>query len=210
MDPAIKGVKNIEFFAKGKRGYIYTGMLGRTKVAIKKESPSTRSPGTIRNEAEKLRILNKHGIGPKLLKKGKDYIVYRFIKGIPIRDFMGNGKTSKSQLKKVLMDALRKCFAMDKLGLNKEEMTNPYKHIIVDASGKSKANPKVQLIDFERCRKTLKPGNVTQFSQYIMSNKQLLDRKGFRIDKAKIIEACKEYRKKMSKHNFEGIARKIG
>jgi hypothetical protein len=48
----LKGISDIQFFAKGKRGHIYTGFLEKNrkkiKVAIKRQSPTTGSPGSIR------------------------------------------------------------------------------------------------------------------------------------------------------------------
>ena len=53
---------------------------------------------------------------------------------------------------------------MDGVGVNKEEMTRPWKHIIVTPAGEA------ILIDFERCRETRLPKNVTQFCQFLISS----------------------------------------
>ena len=70
-------------------------------------------------------------------------------------------------------------------------MHHPVKHIII---GK---NRKPVLIDFERCRKTEKPKNVTQFCQFLIGNlvRELLSKKGIAIDKNKITGFARNYRK---------------
>ena len=79
---------------------------------------------------------------------------------------------------------------MDKLGLNKEELHRPFKHIII------KDNEPVQ-IDFERCYESKKPHNVTQFGEFIMRHKL--------VDKDKMIELLKEYKKAQTKKNFDMV-----
>ena len=56
---------------------------------------------------------------------------------------------------------MKQCRILDRLKINKEEMSNPYKHIIINGS-------KVIMIDFERARFSNKVTNITQFFQYIL------------------------------------------
>ena len=49
-------IKGKKFFAKGKRGFIYTGYLGRKKIVVKEKNPSSFALGRIKNEAEFLKI----------------------------------------------------------------------------------------------------------------------------------------------------------
>ena len=79
---------------------------------------------------------------------------------------------------------------LDELKINKFELTNPYKHIIVN----KKDLP--VMIDFERARFTEQPKNITQFLQYISSNniKQILQKKKIIINKDKVKELSKKYK----------------
>lgn len=151
----------MELFAKGKRSFIYLFTIQGKKIAMKVDNGKAKTTG---NEVKWLKLLNKQGIGPKLLFFGKDFFVYEFIEGKPIKDF-------KKVDKRVIIDVLNQCFAMDKLKVNKLEMHKPLKHIIVNKN-------KAFLIDFERCYKTEKPKNVTQFLHYLVYylkyDKQLL------------------------------------
>ena len=194
----IKGVRNIELFSYGKRGLIYTGIYGRKRVAIKIKRQESKASDTIKNEALKLKILNKHKIGPKLVKLSGSKMVYEFIDGDFIEDYAK--RCAKKELLQLLKQVFAQCYKMDKLKLNKEEMHHPIKHIII-----SKKKP--VMIDFERCYESESPKNVTQFCQYIISSKMtyILAEKGVKVDMKKMIKRAQEYKRKMSKQNFNKI-----
>ena len=90
---------------------------------------------------------------------------------------------------------------MDKLKINKEEMSHPQKHIIIN-----KKNCPI-LIDFERAHHTIKPGNVTQFCDFLISKHMaaILKINNIKIDSKKIIIAAKKYKKRQNKENFNRI-----
>ena len=141
----------MKYFSKGKRGKIYL----QGKIAIKKAARNR-----IKNEVYWLKILNKSNIGPRLISYKNNYFKYKFIKGDFILDFIN--KNEKIKIKKILINILKQCRILDKLKVNKKELHNPVKHIII--------NKRVNMIDFERCYKTDKPKNITQFCQFILSN----------------------------------------
>ena len=196
------GVKDIKKFAKGKRGVIYVGIYKNKKVAVKIQRPDVQVK-TIKNEIDCLKKLNKHGIGLKVIFPEKGYFVYEFVEGDFIEDFIG--KTKKQAIKKVLKNVMLQCRILDKLKVNKEEMHHPPKHIIVT----KKQNP--VLVDFERCKKTRDPKNVTQFCQYLISGKlgYLLKEKGIRINREKMIELAKKYKKDFNENSFKEILKSI-
>jgi len=195
------GVKKIESFAKGKRGSIFTGRYRLRKVAIKLQREDSPSPGSINNEIEILKKLSGIGIGPKILLSGKNWFIYKFAKGDFIEDFVENSK--KLKIIKVLYNVFDQLYALDRFGVNKEEMHNPYKHIII---GKEAI-----LLDFERAKKTQKPKNVTQFCQYLISAKfaELLKSKGINIDRDALLDAAKVYKHSQNKSNFAKILNQI-
>jgi len=190
-----KGITNISKIAKGHRGVIYTGMHHSRKVAIKKKRPESEAVGRMENEARWLKFLNRKGIGPKFIFFKKDYFVYNFIEGDFIMDFFE--KADKRAVKKVLIDVLRQCNLLDVIGVNKEEMHHPLKHIIVKDS-------KAVMIDFERIHASQKPKNVTQFLQFLSSKKvyAILHNKGLKIysgtwaqTKEQFLGMAKKYKK---------------
>ena len=183
----------MKYFSKGKRGRIYL----TSKYAIKKAEPKR-----IKNEVSWLKILNDYKIGPKLVNYDKNYFKYEFIRGTPIIEFIKNN--NKIVIKKILFDVLKQCRIMDKLNVNKKEMHNPVKHIIIKRD-------KACMIDFERCYSTSKPKNVTQFCQFILSNKlkNLLIQKRFKINRNKLLKSLVKYKHSQNENNFKEILKLI-
>ncbi|MBU2634300.1 MAG: hypothetical protein KJ674_03575 [Nanoarchaeota archaeon] len=175
------------FFAKGKRGRVY---LEKDKAI--KQTNEKRA----RKEANYLKLFNKYKIGPKFLYLRKDKFAYKFVKGPFILEYIKKNK----DVKKILIDVLKQCRTLDKLKINKLEMHNPYKHIIIN-------NKEPIMIDFERCYSTEKPKNVTQFGQYLMSAKvsEVLFQKNIKINKKELIKFLKVYKRNQTDKNFKKI-----
>jgi HemK-related putative methylase len=192
------GITDIEYFAKGCRGLIFTGKQNKTKVTCKIKHYKSKAENRMENEARWLKRLNKENIGPKYITHGKNFVVYKFIEGIFIEDYVY--KSKKKEIYEVLKDVFEQCFILDKIKVNKEEMHYPVKNMLI-----SKNKP--ILIDFERMHSTDKPKNVNQFSQFLISNRfhKLLFDKGFNFAKKELLEAAKEYKKNYSKKEFNKI-----
>jgi len=179
-----------KLFARGKRGIIYK----KGNIITKVKNPKSRAINRIKNEAKYLKILNKHGIGPKFISFKNNKLQYRFVKGKFIFDYIHDN--DKKEILKVLKNVLNQCFILDKLKINKLEMNRPKKHIIIDK------NP--VLIDFERCYITDRPKNVTQFLQFLFNLRKILKKKKIIINK-KILRLARKYKKNRSKKNFKKI-----
>lgn len=194
-----KGMKEIRQFNRGQRGIIYTARWHGKKVAIKVKNPASKAQGRIINEARWLKLLNRRGIGPKILFHTDDYFCYEYIAGVFIEEFME--QANKTEIKKVLKDVFEQCFKLDKIGVTKEEMHNPYKHIIIEK------NLKPVLIDFERSHATEKPKNVSQFCQYITSGRvqRLLKKKNFKFTNQSVRSASSTYKKNLDKSSLNKI-----
>ena len=180
-----KKISGARIFTHGKHGEIFTGKLRGEKVAIKMALTS-QFETHIQNEAKILRRINKLSIGPKFLFSTGSYFAYNFIEGDFILDFLG--KATKAQARKVIRQILRQCRVLDQHGLSKFEMTKPVKHIIVQK------NNNAIMIDFERCKHTKKPKNVTQFCQFLISP-QVAGNDKMGMNRKQIIDACKNYKK---------------
>lgn len=189
-----RNIKNIKQFMKGHRGMIYTGNLNGKKVAVKAQRLDI-DVRTIERESGMIAKVNKQGIAPKLILKEKNYFVYDFAEGEFIIDYLE--RENKQKIKKLLLETLRQCRVLDEMRITKEEMHNPYKHVIV---GK-----KVVLVDFERAHVDLEPKNVTQFCQYIIRNQDLLEKKEIKFEKEDLINLTREYRKNLNETNYKKI-----
>lgn len=189
--------ENKKFLAYGKRGIVSV----YKNYVIKERRQDSDSLMTIENESEFNIKLNKLGIGPKFYFKDKDnkFLIREFIVGKTIYDWITTAKNS--EIKKVILNVLNQCRAMDKARINKFEMTNPHKDLIINKSNKP------FIIDFERCRKTNKTKNVTQFLQFLSHGKmsfELKDRKII-LDKKIILELSTNYKKEMKEKEFKKI-----
>jgi len=206
----IKDVEHVEYFTKGHRGMLFTGVYkGKKKAVIKIKNPQSMAFGRMQNEANFLKILNKKGIGPKLYfyNEKDDYFVYEFIDGEFFPLFLEHSsKKNKTLIKKIIKQVFIQCFRMDKLKINKEEMHHPYKHVIIDRKTK-----KPVLIDFERAHYAKEPINVTQFCSYIISEfiTRLLKERGIKVNREKMIELAKKYKKSVKKYNLDKIINNI-
>ena len=176
----------MEFFSKGKHGKVYID----GNMAVKETLPRR-----VKNETFWIKELNMHGIGPKLVEVNKNNFKYEFIKGEFILQYL-----IKNREWKIIEDVLRQCRQMDKLKMNKLEMHNPYKHIIVTEKKKP------ILIDFERAYRTENPKNVTQFSQYLAS-KNFAQTLNMKISRKELISLTKKYKENKTDKNFNEIAK---
>lgn len=197
-----KKISNVKIFSHGKHGKIFIGKFRGKKVAIK-TALTQQFETHIQNEAKMLKLVNGKGIGPKFVFSTAQYFVYNFVEGNFILDFLP--KANKSVAKKLIKNILLQCRTLDKMKLTKQEMTRPIKHIIVTKSKKP------VMIDFERCKHSQKPKNVTQFCQFIISPQvaKNIEKKGIRPDRNGTIEACRQYKKLPSEKKFKRIEKLI-
>jgi HemK-related putative methylase len=167
---------------KGHRGIVEI----KNNIVIKKALTSYYNA---EEEAKFLKILNKHGIGPKYKGHTKTSLKMEYIQGDRILDYIK--KSPKKDIIIIIDRILEQLFTMDKLKINKLEMTNPYKHIIIK-------NHIPFLIDFERCIITHKPKNVTQFIQFLISKKLelIFKTKDIKVDRVELLEIAKRYKKR--------------
>ncbi len=190
-----KGISGIQYFAHGNRGNVYIGSLKTKKVAIKIKRRDSAAKDRIANEAKSLRTLNKKGIGPKLLFSGPNFVVYEFVEGEYLTNWLFGA--DRNAVMRVFTDVFKQCFVMDKMRLTKEEMIRPLKHVII---GK-----RIVLIDFERVHKTEKVHNVTQFGEFVLRVRTMLNEKGMRISGERWQAALREYKHKPSDKTFKDL-----
>lgn len=188
-----QGYEDIALFARGKRGLVYRAELGKKTVAIKTARPDSAAINRIENEASWLERLNREGIGPERLAfwpaegERPACLAMAFVEGGLILEFLGTASQAKA--KSALRDVMRQMLILDALRVNKGEMHSPVKHVLV------KKNGEPVLLDFERCRHTERPKNVTQFCQFLSSQRMqaLLREKGIRLSKETILSAARAY-----------------
>ncbi|MBU2589218.1 MAG: hypothetical protein KKA65_02850 [Nanoarchaeota archaeon] len=186
----------LEYFAKGQRSLVYRANYNNQEVIIKVEKKNTDVLNKIVNEIKWLKELNQYNIGPKLIDYGGDFLIAEFIKGILFKEWLLIAE--KEEIINLVIKILKQCRKLDELLVSKEEMHNPFKHIII------KHNEPI-MIDFERSHTTLKPKNVTQFFQYLTSENISAILKEKEILLKNTTEALKEYKKDYSEESFHKL-----
>ena len=185
----------VSYLASGKRSHIFVLEQQGRKYALKIERDDTTAVDRLLNEYTALVLLNQFCIGPRLREFGYSYLLYEFVEGEFILDYLAHSSAPWPVLKQVFSQ----CRQMDILGINKLEMHHPVKHVIV--KGRT-----VTLIDFERCYFTPRPKNVSQFSQFLCSERvrSLLSGKlKFRSDAVR--KACRVYQHAQTDENYKLI-----
>lgn len=185
-DALEKGVIDLKYLASGKHSVVYEGKYHLKEVVIK-----VGLDKDISIENMYLEKLQKEKFVPKLYFSGNGFVVREKVDGELIGDFLARAKRKEIEI--VLNKILEVTCRMDELGINKKEMTNPYKHIYVI---NKKGDYEIKMIDYERCIFTEKPKNTTQFLQYIRKNIELLKSKKLIINENKIFEVSKKTKRK--------------
>ena len=156
----------MELFARGKRSCIYR----EGKNIVKVERQDSTAINRIENEAHWLQAVNKKKMGPKFLKIDQNKLYMEYIEGPNLEEYL---KThTKKEQKKILKQLLEQALILDSMKVNKLEMHRVTKNGIVRKN-------KLILLDFERCKKTPNPKNVTQACQFITKyfpSKELLQK----------------------------------
>ena len=178
----------MQYLNKGKRGIVYITKDDSGVVVVKKERPGSKALRALNNEAYWLKILNKYKIGPRFIRFD-DGLVMEYIKGELFVDWYEKHKGK--DVKNAVRDIFLQCRIMDKIGVNKLEMNCPVKHIIM-------RNNKPVMIDFERCKRTLRPKNVTQLCQFFLSI-------GFKVDMNILKELSQKYKRDYDEDTFNRI-----
>lgn len=137
-----------------------------------------------RREVYFLELLKPFGFVPQLIFADfrRLAVVMRRIKGKPLPQALS---------RESLLKCLEICFTLDRLGIQKEEMSHPQKHIIVSENG-------VFFLDFERSHYSKRPSNLTQFCSYLRSL-------GFEVE----ISLLKEYKRIYSSEIFKRIKERL-
>ena len=192
-------------------------------VATKRRRPSAPAH-TIEREAEFLGVANRHGIGPRCLGLAEDgeSVRYEYVQGMPILDHIQQPAVDKDAVLEILRQIFAQLLCLDRLHLNKHEMTWPAEHILIEAAddrseevaraagavdGPTRSRPEERslwrpvLIDFERCTAdAAKPRNVTQFLQFLATPTvtKLLKRKRIAVDVPRLRRFGSEYKVKLA------------
>jgi len=194
-------VGTISILGKGYVGVVVLGKIGRKKVAVKIRRNDSPRKNLIK-EAELLKIINKHKIGPKLVAFSKNFLVMEYLDGEKIGDWVDGLKKNEksSQLKPIIKKVLEDCYSLDRIDLDHGELSNLSKHVIV---GK-----KTTIIDFESSSMDRKVSNVTSATQAFCIGSRISKIVGrvYKIPKKqKMITVLRRYKHEGTRESFENL-----
>jgi len=205
------------FVAKGKRGLISFSEDKNKKYCIKEKNLKSDATNRIFLEYENNKKLNEINVGPQIYyyDEENDFLIRDFVEGENIFEYIKKNKSEKNineKIKIIILNILDQCRRMDKIKMNKLEMTNPHKDIIIEEkleNNKQIINPVI--IDFERCRFAARPKNVTQFCQFITKGnmKEELTQLKIFFDKDKIMALAEIYKNDESDEKFNKLKKEI-
>ena len=91
---------------------------------------------TIGREAEFMAIVNRHGIGPRIVALAEDgeSVRYEYVRGLPVLDHIQQPSVDKDAVLDILKQVFAQLLCLDRLRLNKHEMTWPAEHILIEAT----------------------------------------------------------------------------
>ena len=185
------------------KGYVGMVVLARkdSKVVALKIRRIDSPRKNMTNEAKLLKTANKINIGPKFIKKSKNFLIMEYIEGEKIIDWAKKHETKSGEICSVLNNVLRECYLLDSIGLDHGELSTIDKHVII---GRNKNT----IIDFESSSTNRKPSNVTGATQAILIGTglaKIIQKKIKLPTKSKIISLTREYKKNPTLENFENI-----
>ncbi len=189
--------KELRFYDRGKRGEVFIAFCKNKKLAVKVKRASSKAD-TLQNEAYWLKRLNKHGIGPRFFFFDGKALATEFVEGETLEHYART--RTRKEVKALVAELLRQARTLDVIGVNKHEMHRPVKHVIVRQG-------KPVLIDFERCRFSRKPKNVTQLCQFLTSRafSGILGSRGIALDRKLFLSLARKYKKSPGEEEFSAI-----
>lgn len=149
----------------GKHSKVY--LIGKYAIKVF----SSRFRYNFLKEAKFLLLLQPFGFVPRLYSIDPENlkIVMQRVEGCRIADCLNADVVAK---------CFDLCYLLDRMGIQKEEMNHPDKHVIV--------SDRVYFIDFERGRFKKNPSNLTQFCAY-------LEKRGVEMDRQLVSSYKKGY-----------------
>ncbi len=144
-------------------------------------------------------------IAPRIFAFTKHILLMEKINGYSLKEIVKRGLNSYLT-KTIILKALKKAVFLDKIGVSHNELSRPYKHLLIEYSTKEPI-----IIDFGSSSITSKPNNFTQLlSAFFFTNSLLSQtiKKQLDINNEKIIslkKAAIDYKKSLDSNKFEKV-----
>ncbi|RZN55749.1 MAG: hypothetical protein DSO09_02135 [Candidatus Methanomethylicota archaeon] len=193
-------IGKINVIGKGCTSIVVQGLRNNNIIALKiLRVDSNRE--SVSREGRILSIVNREGIGPKLIDYKNKVIAMEYIEGEYISNWLRR-EQDNLKMRMIIKDLLEQCYKLDLLGIFHKELSNPKTHIII------RNEEKPVIIDFETISLESKNSNLSSIIGYLFfSNSKILE-KIIKWDSIKLRELVREYKKTRS--NYNEILRFLG
>jgi putative serine/threonine protein kinase len=193
-------IGKINVIGKGCTSIVVQGLRNNNIIALKILRVDSNRESVLR-EGRILSIVNREGIGPKLIDYKNKVIAMEYIEGEYISNWLRR-EQDNLKMRMIIKDLLEQCYKLDLLGIFHKELSNPKTHIII------RNEEKPVIIDFETISLESKNSNLSSIIGYLFfSNSKILE-KIIKWDSIKLRELVREYKKTRS--NYNEILRFLG
>jgi len=195
-------LNDLKVLGKGTMGIIVLGYWRGLRVAIK--VLRTDVSATMEREACYLKLANSVGVGPKLMRYSKNFLIREFIDGDTLGDIVLREKPRA--LLRIALTTLYQAFKLDMVGLSHKELARPDKHIII-----RRTDFKPFIVDFGAASVTSSKKNLTQLIQYFFIKDSLCSSKIMSLKKrnydfkVRLLILLKEYKRNPCQETFRKI-----
>ncbi|MCX8175786.1 MAG: hypothetical protein N3E48_00960, partial [Candidatus Bathyarchaeota archaeon] len=202
-----KNVGKFRVLGKGCESLVVKVSAVQKPYALKIRRTDAGKP-SLEHEAMLTKIVNKFGVGARIYGSTKNFLLLEFVDGVYFKNWVENlSFNDRFRLVKVLKDILLQCRVLDKVGVDHGELSRAFKHILVDKFDKP------YIIDFGKASVNRKASNVTSMCQYLfikegigVSFLEFVEK----LDKGKLIELLREYKKNPGDFKFNKILEFLG
>lgn len=182
-------INGVHVIAKGTTGVVVKGVRKDQKVAIKIRRVDANRQSLL-SEATKLRLANTVGIGPRLLAASRNFLVWSFVEGIELEEWIP--QADAKDVRKVVRELFRQAIILDSLGLIHQELSRVGNHVMV--------TPGLQpvIFDFETASLSSSRSNLTQLVNALLIRESLISEKvqrAFNVKRDYILQIIKVYKK---------------
>lgn len=146
---------------KGCVGVVVEAVVSSRRVVLKirRVDADRRS---LESEAVMLMRANELGVGPRLLKYSRNFLVMELVEGPHLQEWLGAVEEEPvSRVKDVVASLLTQCYRLDAAGLDHGELSRAGRHVIVSPEGPV-------IVDFESSSLSRRPRNLPSIVQYLM------------------------------------------
>jgi putative serine/threonine protein kinase len=193
----------VPVLGKGFVGIVVIAHVNGERVAVKiRRADADRAD--LLHEARMLSTANSANVAPKLAAASKNFLLTQLIDGDLLPNWLKTHKDAAA-VKQVLVEVLEQCFRLDQAGLDHGELSKAPKHVLVDKLGKP------FIVDFETASVERRVANVTAVCQYLFAGNssvsKILAEIFGEMNRLKLVDALKTYKKNRTRNNFESLLR---